>query len=114
MDIAFETPCMITEVVGADADGRSVCGTHWDESCSLVRLPGHDVDAMRGVGSAPDYPVSTDGTADSVLLLRATTKARVNDLIEVSGLSLKIIGISASYDSVGKIACTVVEAMIAE
>jgi hypothetical protein len=45
-----------------------------------------------------------------VLLLHITTTANVADMIEVEGFKLKVIGLSASYDGVGKLSHYVVEA----
>ena len=49
-----------------------------------------------------------------MLLLRISTKGGINDIIEVAGLRLKAIAISPSYDSVGKIAYLVVQAVICD
>ena len=49
-----------------------------------------------------------------MLLLRVTTKANVNDVIEVAGIRLKATAISSSYDSVGKVAFHVVQAVICD
>ena len=64
-----------------------------------------------GIRSAPDYPASADRAADAVLLLRTTTSATDADLIEVEGVKLKVIGVSSSYDGVGKLSRYVVEAV---
>ena len=49
--------------------------------------------------------------ADVVLLLHITTTANVADVIEVEGFQLKVTGVSASYDGVGKLSHYVIEAM---
>ena len=51
---------------------------------------------------------------DAVLLLHVTTKANVNDVIEVAGIRLKTTAISPSYDSVGKVAFHVAQAVICD
>ena len=63
-----------------------------------------------GVRNTPDYPASPGPVADVVLLLQITTTANVADLIEVEGVKLKVIGVSASYDGVGKLRHYVIEA----
>ena len=49
---------------------------------------------------------------DAVLLLRITTKADVDDIIEVVGIRLKVFAISPTYDGIGKLAHHVVHATI--
>ena len=46
-----------------------------------------------------------------MLLLRITTKANVNDVVEIAGIRLKATAISPSYDSVGKVAFHVAQAV---
>jgi hypothetical protein len=48
------------------------------------------------------------------LLLPTTTRANVNDEIEVAGMRLKATAISPSYDSVGKLAYHVVQAVMCD
>ena len=69
---------------------------------------------VKTIGSTPEYPTSIDRLADAVLLLRATTRAGIGDLIELDGVELRVVGISASYDTVGKFAHCVVEAMLCD
>jgi hypothetical protein len=51
---------------------------------------------------------------DAVLLLRITTKANIDDVIEVAGIRLRVTSISPSYDSVGKVAFHVVQALMCD
>lgn len=82
------------------------------ETCAVVTLLGNGRDVAKSIGSTPEYPTSTKRTADAVLLLRATTMAGIGDMIEVAGVKLRVVGISASYDTVGKFAHCVAEAML--
>ena len=66
------------------------------------------------MGSSPDRPSTAPTRDDAVLLLRITTKADVNDVVEVGEVRLKVRVISPSYDSVGKLAYHVVQAVICE
>ena len=93
-------------------------GESRDEWCAVLKLFGNDRAVMGGMRNTPDYPASPGPVADSVLLLHITTTANVADLIEVEGfklklklkLKLKVIGVSASYDGVGKLSHYVIEA----
>ena len=82
--------------------------------CSVAKFLGDDVDIAMRIGSAPDYPTSQERVADVVLLIPMTTRTRINDMIEIAGVRFKVIGISPSYDGVGKLASYVVEAAIWE
>jgi hypothetical protein len=106
--------CVITKVVGIDAASRPIFGETIDEPCSVAKFMGHDSGASAHVRSAPEYPTSPDRVADAVILLRMTTRAAVNDMIEFAGVRLKVIGISQNYDSVGKVSNYIAEAMLWE
>ncbi len=77
----------------------------------MLKLFGDDRAVIDGIRNTPDYPASSDPVADTVLLLPITTTANVADMIEVEGFKLKVIGLSASYDGVGKLSHYVVEAI---
>jgi len=108
---AFDTRCIVTKVLGADALGREVFGESREEQCAVLKLFEHEGPLADGIRHAPDYPASSERPADAVLLLRTTTNATVADRIEIRGLKLRVIGVSSSYDGVGKLSRYVVEAM---
>jgi hypothetical protein len=99
-------------MASVDHEGRPVFGETSEELCSVLKLPGDDIDISARIGSSPDHPLTRPGREDAVLLLRVTTKANVNDVIEVAGIRLKATSISSSYDSVGKVVFHVVQAVI--
>lgn len=76
----------------------------------MLKLFGNDSAVTDGIRNTPDYPASPGSVADVVLLLHTTTTANVADLIEVEGFKLKVIGVSASYDGIGKLRNYVIEA----
>ena len=107
----FDARCIVTKVLGADAVGREVFGEWREEQCVVLKLFEHERPLADGIRHAPDYPASPGQVADAVLLLRTTTNASVADLIEIGGVKLRVIGVSSSYDGVGKLSRYVVEAM---
>ncbi len=107
-----DVQCTITKVASVDHEGRPVFGEPIEELCSVLKLPGEDKDISARIGTSPDHPSTPPRREDAVLLLRITTKANVNDVIEVAGIRLKVTAISPSYDSVGKVAFHVVLAVI--
>ena len=109
-----EVQCTITKIANLDHLGRPVLGETSDELCSVLKLPGDDTDISARIGSSPDRPSTPPGRDEAVLLLRTTTKANVDDVIEVAGIRLKARVISPSYDSVGKLAYHVVQAVICD
>ena len=109
-----EIHCTITKVAGMDHQGRPVFGAKSEELCLVLKLPGESVDVSAQVGSSPERPTTPPGREDAVLLLHITTKADVDDVIEVAGMRLKAIAISPSYDPIGKLAHHVVQAVICD
>lgn len=109
-----EVRCTITKIASADHQGRPVFGETSEELCSVLKLPGDDIDVSARIGVSPDNPLTAPRREDAVLLLRVTTKANVNDVIEIAGIRLKAVAISPSYDSVGKVAFHVVQAAICD
>jgi hypothetical protein len=107
-----DSRCVITKVVGTDAGSRPIFGERIEEACSVAKLGERSSDVSAHVRSAPEYPTSP--VADAVVLLRVTTRAAVDDIIEVAGVKLKVIGISQNYDSVGKASNCIAEAMLWE
>lgn len=106
----LNTRCIVTKVVAADLRGQPVLGESRDERCAVLKLFGNAHAITGGIRNTPDYPATTGPVADVVLLLHITTTANVADLIEVEGFKLKVIGVSASYDGVGKLSHYVIEA----
>jgi hypothetical protein len=109
-----EVRCTITKIASVDHEGRPIFGERTEELCSVLKLPGDDIDISARIGSSPDHPLTPPQREDAVLLLRITTKANVNDVIEIAGIRLKATAISPSYDSVGKVAFHVVQAVICD
>jgi hypothetical protein len=109
-----EVRCTITKIASVDHEGRPIFGEPIEELCSVLKLPGDDIDISARIGSSPDHPLTPPRHEDAVLLLRITTKANVNDVIEIAGIRLKATAISPSYDSVGKVAFHVAQAVICD
>jgi hypothetical protein len=109
-----EVGCTITKIASVDREGRPAFGETSEERCFVLKLPGDDMDISARIGSSPDHPSIPPGREDAVLLLRITTQANVNDVIDVAGIRLKATAISPSYDSVGKLAYYVVLAVICD
>jgi hypothetical protein len=107
--IALRTQCSVTKVTGTDVSGP-VFGEEKEEPCAVIKLLDQSNEAALEIGNAPEYPTLKAQSADAILLLPITTKARVNDRLEVAGVKLKVIGMSPSYDVVGKLAHYIVEA----
>src|SRR5438093_3360423 len=88
-----EVQCTITKVASADHQGRPALGTKCEELCSILKLPGENIDISAKIGSSPDRPAAPPRREEAVLLLRITTKAHVGDVIEVAGMRLKAVAI---------------------
>ena len=108
---ASEVQCTIRKVTSVDQQGRPSFGATYEEVCSILKLPGDNTDVSAQIGSSPDQPTAPLRREDAVLLLAITTKAHVDDVIEVAGMRLKAVAISPSYDGIGKLAYHVVHAV---
>jgi hypothetical protein len=106
--------CTIIKVSRGDSSGKVPLDERIEEPCTVIKLPGDNVDVSARIGSAPEYPTTTNPTADAVLMLRNTTRAGVGDMIAVAGWKLRVSGISPGFDSIGKLVRTVVEATLWE
>ena len=95
--------CRIQFVPGTDVYGQPKPTTYRKERCSVVKL----------VLSATKTPVRADSSAsrgsaeevqaESVILLQATTKVKIGDLIQVSGVTLKVAGMFPQHDAGGRL-----------
>jgi len=109
-----EVKCTIIRITRVDDEERPAFGVLTEEPCTVLKLPGEDTDISARIGSSPELPLTPPRREDAVLLLRITTKANVDDVIEVAGIRLRATSISPSYDSVGKVAFHVVQAVICD
>jgi hypothetical protein len=107
-----ELQCTIIKVASADREGRPAFGQKSKELCFVLKMPGDDIDISARIGSSPDHPLTPPRREDAILLLRITTQANVDDVIEVAEVRLMVKAIWPSYDSVGKLACYVVHAIM--
>ena len=105
-----DVKCAIIKITGMDSEGRPVFGEPSEELCRVLKRPGDDTDISARIGSSPDHPLAPPRREDAVLLLRITTTAGVDDVLELLGLRFKVIATSPTYDSIGKLAYHVVRA----
>jgi len=109
-----EVRCTVTKVLCAHPLALPAIGGTIEELCVVLKLPGDDRDVSARTGSSPDRPTTPPTREDAVLLLRTTTTANVNDVVDVAGIRLRVTAISPSYDSVGKLAYHVAQAVICD
>jgi hypothetical protein len=108
-----EVGCTISKAIDAGPSAQPQFGEATPELCIVLKLPGDERDISARIGSTPNASTPPQ-REDAVLLLRTTTKADIDDVVEVAGLRLKVTAISQSYDSVGKLAYHVVQAVNCE
>ena len=99
--VPSEVQCTISKAASVDQQGRPVAGAIYEDPCSILKRPGDNTDISAKIGSSPDHPTAPLGHEDAVLLLGISTKAHVDDVIEVAGMRLQAVAISPSYDGVG-------------
>lgn len=95
--------CLISSSSGTDVYGRAMPGVAVTELCAVVNLnivsnkSSVRADSSASRGSAMEFE------SNSIILLTVRTKARIDDVIEIDGFKLRIIGMAPCHDVAGKL-----------
>ena len=106
-------PCRIQLASGkTDVYGQPTPATFVNERCSIVRLTSRSEKTSVRADSSASRGNARELQADAVILLTIHTKARIDDVVEVSGVKLKITSIFPQHDVNGRLDHYEVEAHI--
>jgi len=95
--------CRIQLSAGKDVYGQPKPGRYVTERCAIVKLViTSDKTSVRADSSA-SRGNSKETEANSVILLAPTTEAKIDDIIDVAGARLQIVGKSPQHDVTGRL-----------
>lgn len=93
--------CMVIKNGGTDLYGMPKPGIRHIEKCSIVKLlVGNEKSSVRADSSA-SRGNAMELEADGVFLMATTTKAQVDDLIELGANQLRVMGFHPRYNAAG-------------
>lgn len=103
--------CVVVQSSGKDVYGQPKPATRFKERCAVVRLQTTSLKSSVRADSSASRGSAQELVADTLLLLSKNTHARIDDVIEVAGKKLRVIGIHPRYDLLGALDHHEVEAM---
>lgn len=86
-----------------DVHGQPLPGRYVTEGCSVVKLVVTNEKSSVRADSSASRGNAMENEANSVILLAAKTQARIDDIIEVAGHKLRIMGRQPRYDVTGRL-----------
>lgn len=104
--------CRIQLSAGNDVYGQSKPSTFVIEGCSIVKLMISNEKSSVRADSSASRGNARELQADAVLLLTTATKARIDDVIEISGAKFKISGRFPRHDVNGRLDHIEIHAMM--
>lgn len=104
--------CRLLLAAGKDVYGQSKPGTYVTEGCSIVRLMITNEKTSVRADSSATRGNAQEVQADCVLLLLPTTRARLDDIVEIGGAKFKISGRFPRHDVNGRLDHIEIHAMI--
>lgn len=104
--------CRIQLSAGNDVYGQPKPGVLVTEGCSIVRLMIRNEKSSVRADSSASRGNARELQADAVILLTTSTKAKIDDVIEIGGAKFKISGSFPRHDVNGRLDHIEVHAMI--
>lgn len=97
-------PCRIQLSSGKnDVYAQPIPGSQVSERCAVVKLIISNEKSSVRADSSASRGNAMEEEAMSVILLQSTTKANIDDIVEVSGVKLRIKAKHARYDVSGRL-----------
>jgi hypothetical protein len=95
------TPCVIYQSEGFTAAGENTFGRWWHEKCAIVRMRLVSAHTTVRADQSASRGYAEELTADFILLLKPTTKAKLNDRIDLEDVKVQITSMSRGYSPQG-------------
>lgn len=86
-----------------DVHGQPIPGRFVRERCAVVKLIISNEKSSVRADSSASRGNAMEEEAVSVILLQTITQAKIDDIIEVSGVKLRIVGRQPRYDVNGRL-----------
>lgn len=90
--------CRIQLSGGNDVYGQPLPGTYITERCSIIKLMITNEKSSVRADSSASRGNAMELETHSVLLLTPKTKAKIDDVIEINGYKLRIMGMFARHN----------------
>lgn len=102
--VVFGVKCKVVKMTGRDIYGQEIRGSVTDEKCAVVKLKQTSQHSTVRVDSGATRAGADELTSSVVLLMRLSTKALVDDRIEMAtGERLRVISKRLRYTVLGKL-----------
>ena len=95
--------CTVTKHGGLDLYGQPLPGVSYKEKCAIVKIANKILPTSVRADSSASRGAAQEMIVDAELLLVATTKAQLNDFVDVSGFKLRVVGKFPRYSVTGKL-----------
>lgn len=86
-----------------DVHGQPTPGRYVTEGCSIVKIDVTNEKSSVRADSSASRGNAMESEAVSVILLTRTTQAKANDIVEVAGYKLRVMGRQPRYDVNGRL-----------
>jgi hypothetical protein len=104
--------CVILLSTGTDLYGQPLPATAVKERCAIVKMMVRDEKSAVRADTSASRGNAHEIETSAVILLTATTTARIHDIIEVAGQTLKITAKFPRYNIIGTLDHYQIEATI--
>lgn len=98
-----QNDCTVTKNGGVDRHGKPVMGASYAEKCSIVMDQTAEQHTTVRADSSGSRGYAWEFAAKAKILLLPTTQAKINDKLDVAGVSLQITGMFPRYDVFGEL-----------
>lgn len=96
--------CVIKSASGrTDVYGKPLPSVNYTERCAVVKLEIHSRKSAVRADTSATRGNARELTADSLILLKPTTVANIDDVIVVAGYELRILSKQPRFDVAGKL-----------
>jgi hypothetical protein len=103
-NVSWSQVCRIRLASGKnDIHGQPIPGRIVRERCAIVKLVISNAKSSARADSSASRGTAMEFEANSVILLQAISQAKIDDIIEVSGVTLQIKALHPRYDVNGRL-----------
>lgn len=101
--VIFGVKCVLVKQGGHDLYGEAVQGARIPEKCAVVKLEDSQQGSTVRVDSGATRGGADERRASAILLMKKTSTVALDDLIEMSGILMRVISKRFRYTVGGKL-----------
>lgn len=110
--VIYGVKCVVVKPGGYDGYGERLAGTRYPDKCAVVKLEERQQGSTVRVDSGATRGGAEEKRAEAVLLMPKTSRVAMDDVIEVCGVKLRVIGRRMRFTVGGRLDHFQVEATI--